>query len=139
MLETHGVEGPTKVMWALDDDIRGRLKTARSLLAAGDATSVAATLPETLTMIDDMIYKEEKILFPTALDVVTADEWATIAAGDAEIGYAWIEGPAGEAPVAAVGRLPRPPATAARCCCRCPRARSRSASSTCSSARCPST
>ncbi len=36
VLETHGVEGPTKVMWALDDDIRGRLKTARSLLAAGD-------------------------------------------------------------------------------------------------------
>ena len=100
MLETHGVEGPTKVMWALDDDIRGRLKTARSLLAAGDASSLAATLPETLTMIDDMVYKEEKILFPTSLDVVTADEWATIAAGDAEIGYAWIEGPAGEAPVA---------------------------------------
>ena len=24
VLETHGVEGPTKVMWALDDDIRGR-------------------------------------------------------------------------------------------------------------------
>jgi len=101
VLETHGVEGPTKVMWALDDDIRGRLKTARSLLAAGDVTSVAATLPETLTMIDDMVYKEEKILFPTALGVVTDEEWARIAAGDAEIGYAWIEGPAGEAPVAA--------------------------------------
>jgi len=101
VLEKHGIEGPTKVMWALDDDIRGRLKTARSLLAAGDATSLAATLPETLTMIDDMIYKEEKILFPTSLDVVTAEEWARIAAGDAEIGYAWIAGPAGEEPVAA--------------------------------------
>jgi DUF438 domain-containing protein len=101
VLEKHGIEGPTKVMWALDDDIRGRIKTARSLLAAGDAASLAATLPETLTMIDDMIYKEEKILFPTSLDVITAEEWATIAAGDAEIGYAWIEGPGGEAPVAA--------------------------------------
>ena len=66
-------------MWALDDDIRGRIKTARSLVAAGDVVSLLATLPETLTMIDDMIYKEEKILFPTALDVVTDDEWATIA------------------------------------------------------------
>jgi len=102
VLETHGVEGPTKVMWALDDDIRGRIKTARSLLAAGDAASLAATLPETLKMVDDMVYKEEKILFPTSLDVITADEWAEMAAGDAEIGYAWIEGPAGEAPVAAV-------------------------------------
>jgi hypothetical protein len=101
VLEAHGVEGPTKVMWALDDDIRGRIKTARSLVAAGDASSLATTLPETLTMVDDMIYKEEKILFPTSLDVVTAEEWAQIAAGDAEIGYAWIEGPAGEGPVTA--------------------------------------
>lgn len=100
VLEAHGVEGPTKVMWALDDDIRGRLKTARSLVEAGDAASIAGTLPETLTMVDDMIYKEEKILFPTALGVVTDKEWATIAAGDAEIGFAWIQGPGGEAPVA---------------------------------------
>jgi len=105
VLEAHGVEGPTKVMWGLDDDIRGRLKTARSLLEAGDAASIAGTLPETLTMVGDMIYKEEKILFPTALGVVTDDEWATIAAGDAEIGFAWIEGPGGEAPVA-VGSAP---------------------------------
>jgi DUF438 domain-containing protein len=97
VLEAHDVVGPTKVMWGLDDDIRGRIKSARALVAAGDVSSLLATLPETLTMIDDMIYKEEKILFPTALGVVTAEEWATISAGDAEIGYAWVEGPAGEA------------------------------------------
>ena len=96
VLETHDVVGPTKVMWALDDDIRGRIRSSRALVAAGDVASILATLPETLTMIDDMIYKEEKILFPTALGVVTAEEWAAIAAGDGEIGYAWVEGPAGE-------------------------------------------
>jgi DUF438 domain-containing protein len=106
ILESHGIEGPTKVMWALDDDIRGRIKTARSLLAAGDVSSVMTVLPETLTMVDDMVYKEEKILFPTAIDVVTPEEWAAIAAGDAEIGYAWIEGPGGEAPVATGSALP---------------------------------
>ncbi len=95
VLEAHGVEGPTKVMWALDDEIRGRLKTARALAAAGDAVSLANMLPETLTMVDDMIYKEEKILFPTALDVITAEEWERMASGDAEIGYGWIEGPDG--------------------------------------------
>ena len=97
VLENHEVVGPTKVMWALDDDIRGRIKSARALVAAGDVASLLATLPETLTMIDDMIYKEEKILFPTALGVVTDAEWATISAGDSEIGYAWVEGPAGDA------------------------------------------
>jgi len=115
-LEHHDVEGPTKVMWALDDDIRGRLKTARALVAAGDCTSLAATLPETLTMIDDMIYKEEKILFPTALDVLTAEEWAAIAAGDAEIGYAWIDAgqPVGQgSPAAETGELLLPLPTGA--------------------------
>ena len=97
VLEAHDVSGPTKVMWGLDDDIRGRIKSARALVAAGDCTSLATTLPETLTMIDDMVYKEEKILFPTALQVVTDAEWARMAAGDAEIGYAWVEGPSGQA------------------------------------------
>ena len=95
VLETHDVSGPTKVMWALDDDIRGRIKSARALVVARDDASLAATLPETLVMIDDMVYKEEKILFPTALQVITDAEWEQIAAGDAEIGYAWVRGPSG--------------------------------------------
>ncbi len=101
VLEAHGVEGPTKVMWGLDDDIRGRIKTARALAAGGDVKGLAASLPELLTMVDDMIYKEEKILFPTALQVVTQDEWARVAAGDPEIGYAWVAGPDGDAARAA--------------------------------------
>jgi len=100
-LEQHGVEGPTKVMWALDDDIRGRIKTARALVAAGDAKTLLGMGPELLGMVEDMVYKEEKILFPTALQVVTAEEWAGIAAGDSEIGYAWVDGPSGDAARAA--------------------------------------
>lgn len=91
VLERHSVEGPTKVMWALDDDIRGRIKTAAVLADTGDMASLRSALPEILTMVDDMIYKEEKILFPTALQVITEEEWAQIAAGDAEIGYAWTD------------------------------------------------
>jgi DUF438 domain-containing protein len=91
-LEAHDVTGPTKVMWALDDDIRDRLKTARTLLDAGDAVSLARLLDETLKMVDDMVYKEEKILFPTALSVITESEWQRMAEGDAEIGFAWVDG-----------------------------------------------
>ncbi|HET6352165.1 MAG TPA: DUF438 domain-containing protein [Coriobacteriia bacterium] len=107
VLEKHGVEGPTKVMWGLDDDIRGRIKAARTLLAAGDLSSVTKMLPELLGMIDDMAYKEEKILLPTALQVVTETEWAEMAAGDSEIGYAWIEGSAGIAAAAAAAVTPQ--------------------------------
>ena len=96
VLEEHGIVGPTKVMWSLDDDIRARIKADRSHAERGDVATLTRSLPETLTMVEDMVYKEEKILFPTALDSLTAEEWERIAAGDAEIGYAWVEGPSGE-------------------------------------------
>ena len=92
-LEAHGVEGPSKVMWLLDDEIRRRLKTARLLAAASDTTSLSATLPVTLNMVRDMIHKEERTLFPVALEVITPEEWDRIATGDAEMGYAWIDEP----------------------------------------------
>lgn len=92
VLERHGVEGPTKVMWALDDEIVAMIKNDIRLAREGDADSLAMSLPRTLDAVDDMVYKEEKILFPTALQVVTEAEWERMAAGDADIGYAWIEG-----------------------------------------------
>src|SRR5680860_1077829 len=95
VLEQHGVEGPTKVMWGIHDDIRSRVKVDRAHASRNDAAGLAASLPDTLQMIDDMIYKEEKILFPTSLKVITEEEWEQIAAGDPDIGYAWIEGPSG--------------------------------------------
>ena len=103
LLEAHGIEGPTKVMWALDDDIRARIKQLRSAAAEGDAGYLASDAPEVLGMVEDMIYKEEKILFPTALGALSDAEWESMAAGEAEIGFAWIE-----PPVAAVAPA-RPP------------------------------
>jgi hypothetical protein len=89
-LERHGVEGPTKVMWALHDDIRGELKELRRALGADDAGGALQAAREVTTMIDDMVTKEEKVLFPTALDVLSEAEWREIRAGEAEIGYALV-------------------------------------------------
>ncbi len=96
MLEAHGIEGPTKVMWALDDDIRAQVKGVLAYARAGETAALMSSLPGTLGMVEDMIYKEEKILFPTALGALSEAEWETMAAGEAEIGFAWIESPAGE-------------------------------------------
>lgn len=92
-LEKHGFSGPSQVMWGLHDDVRGLLKTLRAALAAGDCDTVTGDGPELARMISEMIYKEEKILFPTAQRMLGEDEWRAIRAGDDEIGYAFISPP----------------------------------------------
>lgn len=97
ILEKHGVTGPTQVMWALDDDIRGQIKSCRALLDQGDVAGFAGVARVAVTALRDMIYKEERILFPLALETLSAEEWEAVRHGEAEIGYAWVE-PAFSAP-----------------------------------------
>ena len=42
-LEKHGVEGPSKVMWAIHDDIRALMKQARAALADDEAALAVST------------------------------------------------------------------------------------------------
>ncbi len=89
-LEAHGVEGPSKVMWAIHDDVRALIKQARATIAAGDAALAVSTCLALAKMADDMVNKEEKVLHPMAMDTLSPEEWAQIRAGEGEIGYAFI-------------------------------------------------
>ncbi len=93
LLERHGITGPTKVMWGLQDEIRERLANARADADAGDARALAQELPRTLGMIEDMAYKEERILLPVAMAELTTGEWVEMAADEGAVGFAWIEPP----------------------------------------------
>ena len=81
-LENHGFEGPASVMWGVDNDIRSMLKNFLNLSLATPA--VARELNEQFqklnTAVMDMIYKEEKILIPEALNRLTKREWEIISA-----------------------------------------------------------
>lgn len=94
-LERHGVEGPSKVMWALHDDIRAVIRELRAALDRQDPDAAVQHAEELVTMGDDMIYKEEKILFPMAMDNLSDEEWIEIRRGEPEIGYALIGEPSG--------------------------------------------
>jgi DUF438 domain-containing protein len=110
-LEKHGVYGPTKVMWGVDDEIRAALKDARArLMTAGgseqDRSAAADALQKATEKVKEMIFKEEKILLPMADEHLTDDEWRQVALASPEIGYsliepddaeAWIRGYAGQA------------------------------------------
>ncbi|NOY46216.1 MAG: DUF438 domain-containing protein [Deltaproteobacteria bacterium] len=90
-LEAHHFTGPTQVMWSIHDDIRGMIKAARQALDRGDPQAFRTNLLDALKAIRDMIYKEEHILFPASLDLLSHDEWVRMARGEAEIGFAWVE------------------------------------------------
>jgi len=89
-LEEHGVEGPSKVMWAIHDDIRALLKQARQTIAEDDAKLAVSTCLALAKMVDDMVTKEERVLHPMSMDTLSDAEWARIRAGEGEIGYAFI-------------------------------------------------
>ena len=91
-LEEHGVEGPSKVMWSIHDDIRDLIKQARQTIAGDDAALAVSTCLALAKMVDDMVTKEEQVLHPMSADTLSDEEWAKIRAGEGDIGYAFIEG-----------------------------------------------
>lgn len=92
VLERHGVDGPSQVMWGKDDEARQALKLARAGIdhAAEDgalATICREQLLPALEHLDGMIQKEERILLPMCMELFTEQEWGEIAKDSPEYGY----------------------------------------------------
>jgi len=90
LLESKGVSGPSKVMWAIHDDIRMMIREFRGLLVDEKAAELVAAGRRLSEMMADMIYKEEKILLPMSLEALDERDWARVKKGEEEIGYAWV-------------------------------------------------
>ncbi|OPA79451.1 PAS domain S-box protein [Paenibacillus selenitireducens] len=88
-LEKYGINGPSKVMWGVDDMIRSVIKEVRGQLFEynGDKQAVVESMEIAIREVTQMIFKEENILFPMALETLTEDEWLKIAQESAEIGF----------------------------------------------------
>jgi len=89
-MEKYGITAPPKVMWGVDDEIRGDLKEVRLLLQDNDPEKLRDRIEAVLTRITEMIYKEENIMLPMLTENLTSDEWKTIADGSTEFGYCLI-------------------------------------------------
>lgn len=91
-LEKYGVTAPPKVMWGVDDEIRAKIKDIKISLISykGNKDEIVQMIEDVVKQINDMIFKEESILFPMSLDTLTEDEWVTIYNESDEIGFAII-------------------------------------------------
>ncbi|MCG3224067.1 MAG: DUF438 domain-containing protein, partial [Candidatus Heimdallarchaeota archaeon] len=79
ILEKNLFEGPTQVMWAKHDEVRQLIRQGSEV----DAEEFA-------TQVEDMIFKEETILFPTSLELLAIKDWQKVKNGEEEIGFAWV-------------------------------------------------
>ncbi|MFX3624973.1 MAG: DUF438 domain-containing protein [Ectobacillus sp.] len=95
-LEKYGIFGPTQVMWGIDDYIRDAIKDAKQQLMnySGHKQPAIDVLRFVIREATEMIFKEENILFPMALQTLTEDEWVKIAHESDEIGFC-LTSPAG--------------------------------------------
>ncbi len=89
VLERYGITGPSKVMWGIHDDIRRQLKHLRGALDEGQREEAATAAAGLARSVIEMVYKENKILLPLAMETLTAGEWAGIREGEDELGYAF--------------------------------------------------
>ena len=93
VLERHGIQGPSKVMWGKDDEIRALLKEVSvTLRRAGASLADWKTLASTAgaaaaSALMEMIYKEEQILLPMCLEKFTPEEWAEVWASSPRYGW----------------------------------------------------
>ncbi|MBZ0266099.1 DUF438 domain-containing protein [bacterium] len=86
-LEENGVTGPSQVMWAIHDDIRGMLKVVRQTINSKDQKGLEKVAEGVLLAIQEMIYKENKILFPMSMELLKHEDWVKVKKAEAEIGY----------------------------------------------------
>jgi len=91
-LDKYGITAPPKVMWGVDDEIRADIKEINKKLSANaqNQNIPLEKAEEAVNRVIEMIFKEENILFPMALETLTEDEWAEIARASDEIGYCMI-------------------------------------------------
>ena len=69
----YGVSGPSAVMWTVDDEIRDELGNLAKVTEHSPEWN--AHLDEVLKRAEEMIYKEQNILFPICAVNFTEDEW----------------------------------------------------------------
>ncbi len=93
-LEKHGITEPPAIMWMEHDKIRAIKKNFYKIIA--DAINLSFNdfvrrLNETSAALTEMLsghfYKENNILFPTGLKVISDNEWLEVRAQFDEIGY----------------------------------------------------
>ena len=98
-LEKLEITGPPKVMWGKHDEIRELIKGSIEVLHVDSLTreeleaAAEMVLKPAVRSAQEMITKEEEILFPMALDTLNESDWYEISRQSIEIGFCLYDPP----------------------------------------------
>ena len=93
MLENHGFDRPTRIMWTFDDGVRDAISASYALLREDKYEEFLVSVPETLAKLRDLNSKELEVLLPTSFKLLSDEEFVRMSKNDHEIGYAIINAP----------------------------------------------
>lgn len=98
-LYDYGVTGPSQVMWGVDDEIKREVGVITKSLTENTENYplFKGRLTQVMQRIREMVFKEEKILFPLTMRYFTEADWLEVYRDIFEIGVAFME----------IGDLPR--------------------------------
>ena len=95
-LEKVGFSGPSSVMWGIHDDIRKGWKAMLTEIGEGAVVSkesmekLQQEFAELENTMREMVYKEERILFPTAIKRLPEENWDTMHTQEPDFGYSYV-------------------------------------------------
>jgi len=100
MMEKHGITEPPKVMWAEHQEIRPRKRKLYELVKRAESVGFeefVSKAGELVGFLKDFLqnhyYKEDKVLYPMAMKVLSEEEWVQVRRAGDEVGYCCIAPP----------------------------------------------
>ena len=90
ILYNVGITGPSMVMWGVDDEIFKEIRVLIKTMGHEEYSSVVERASAVLQRMREMIYKEEKILFPLSKENLNEKDWLNAYRDLEEIGFAFI-------------------------------------------------
>ncbi|MDD5850054.1 MAG: DUF438 domain-containing protein [Firmicutes bacterium] len=89
-LSQLGVTGPSDVMWGVDDEIKKDVSALAENVTADNLQEMAGDVTALTKRMREMVYKEENILFPLALEKFSDTDWARIYQDLPEMGTSFV-------------------------------------------------
>lgn len=94
-LEEKGFDRPSKIMWTFDNEVKQAIRRLVDAVKEGKSREdVIPCYQQMREAIVDLMEKEELVLYPTSIKLISEEEFAVMRIGDDEIGYCLVDHPA---------------------------------------------